>query len=208
MSYRLQLGSWLLAVLLGAGAVSADQNPRNPAADRQAHKPPAAQQRQERRQARQDERRAQGQNPNRPPDRRRDLRNDNRPPDRARNNGNPNRPRYITPDQLRENNKKLRSLPPAERQELERRAAVWQRMTPEQQQHIRSDVAPRWKQMPQDRRQVIRNKLRTLQNMPEPARNRRLNDPNFTRGMSEDDKQTLRDLSHLHVGEAPDPTSE
>jgi hypothetical protein len=59
--------------------------------------------------------------------------------------------------------------------------------------------------MPQDRRNAIQQRLRVLQNMPESARNQRLNDPNFTQGMSEGDKNTLRDLSHLHVGGAPEP---
>ena len=45
-------------------------------------------------------------------------------------------------------------------------------------------------------------RLRVLQNMPESARNQRLNDPKFTRGMSDEDRSTLRDLSHLHVGGA------
>lgn len=120
---------------------------------------------------------------------------------------NPNRPRFVSPEEqrrLRENNQKLRNLPPAERQELDRRARVWQKMTPEQRQYIRNEVAPKWREMPPERRQTIRRKLQTLQNMPEEARNRRLNDPEFTRGMSEDDKETLRKLSHLHVGEPPD----
>src|SRR2546430_2754086 len=43
---------------------------------------------------------------------------------------------------------------------------------------------------------------------PESARNQHLNDPNFTRGMSEEDKSMLRDLSHLHVGGAPEPPNE
>jgi hypothetical protein len=59
--------------------------------------------------------------------------------------------------------------------------------------------------MPPERRQAIQQRLRVLQNMPESARNRRLNDPNFTRGMNDEDLATLRDLSHLHVGGAPDP---
>jgi len=80
-------------------------------------------------------------------------------------------------------------------------------MTPQQQSHIRNDVLPKWRQMPVERRQVIRQRLSVLQNMPESARNQRLNDPNFTRGMSEEDKATLRDLSHMHVG-APDPPSQ
>ena len=47
-----------------------------------------------------------------------------------------------------------------------------------------------------------------LQNMPESARNQRLNDPKFTQGMNDEDRATLRDLSHLHVGGAPDPPGE
>jgi len=81
-------------------------------------------------------------------------------------------------------------------------------MTPEQRDHVRNEVLPKWKQMPPDRRQAIQQRLRVLQNMPESARNQRLNDPNFTRGMSEEDRATLRDLSHLHVGGAPDPPGE
>jgi hypothetical protein len=85
---------------------------------------------------------------------------------------------------------------------------VWRRMTPEQRQHVKNDVLPRWRQMSPDRQQAVQQKLRVLQNMPESARNQRLNDPEFTRGMSDEDKATLRDLSHLHVGGAPDPPGE
>src|SRR6266566_1064694 len=45
------------------------------------------------------------------------------------------------------------------------------------------------------------------QNKPESARNQHLSDANFTRGMSEEDKALLRDLSHMHVG-APDSAGE
>ena len=90
---------------------------------------------------------------------------------------------------------------------MNERIDTWNRLTPAQRDHIRSDVLPKWKDMPVDRRQAIRQRLRILQNMPESARNQRLNDPNFTRGMSEEDKATLRDLSHMHVG-APDPPGE
>jgi hypothetical protein len=105
-------------------------------------------------------------------------------------------------------NEERRHLPPAQQQVLRDRAQVWQRMTPEQQDHIRNEVLPKWKQMPPDRRQAIQQRLRVLQNMPEYARNQRLNDPSFTRGMGEDDRATLRDLSHLHVGGAPEPPNE
>jgi hypothetical protein len=68
-------------------------------------------------------------------------------------------------------------------------------------------VFPKWQQMSPDRQRAIRQRLGVLQNMPESARNQHLNDPNFTRGMSEEDKAMLRDLGHMHVG-APDPPGE
>jgi hypothetical protein len=139
-------------------------------------------------------------------------------------NGNPNRPpsSYTPPQPQRkfsdmtpqerqkilDNNNRYRNLSPAQREELGRRAEQWNRLTPQQQSHIRNDVLPKWRQMPLERRQAIRQRLRVLQNMPESARNQRLSDPEFTRGMSDEDKATLRDLSHLHVGGAPDPPGE
>jgi len=107
-----------------------------------------------------------------------------------------------------DNNRRLQNLTPAQRQDLTDRAHIWQQMTPAQRDHIRNDVLPRWKQMPPDRKRAIQNRLAVLKDMPESARNEHLNDPNFTRGMSEEDKSTLRDLSHLHVGGAPDPPNE
>lgn len=149
----------------------------------------------------------------------------NRPPsarnDAERPNFNPNRPPNATGSQPRrlqdmspaerqrvlENNRRLQKLSPAERQELHKREEIFNRLTPEQKSHIKNDLAPRWQQMAPDRQRAIRQRLGVLQNMPESARNQHLNDPNFTRGMSEEDKALLRDLSHMHVG-APDPPSE
>jgi len=141
----------------------------------------------------------------------------------TRPNNNPNRPpsAYTPPPQRKfnelspqekqrviENNKRLQNLAPAQRQEINGRIETWKKLTPEQQQHIRNDVVPKWRQLPPDRKRAIQQRLGVLQNMPESARNQHLNDPNFTRGMSEEDKATLRDLSHLHVGGAPEPPSE
>ena len=99
-------------------------------------------------------------------------------------------------------------MTPQQKADQTEKEAVWERMTPEQKDHIKNDVLPTWRQMPQDRRQAIQQRLRVLQNMPESARNQRLNDPRFTEGMSDEDRATLRDLSHLHVGGAPDPPVE
>ena len=108
---------------------------------------------------------------------------------------------------LAQNEQRLRSLSPAQQQELRDRSRVWQRMTPEQREHIRNDVLPKWQQLSPVRQKAIQQRLGVLQNMPESARNRHLSDPNFTRGMSEEDKQMLRDLSHQHVG-APETAQE
>jgi len=147
----------------------------------------------------------------------------NRPDSAVRPNGNPNRPpaAYTPPPVQRkfsdlspqekqrvlQNYQRLNKMTPAQRQEFRDRAQAWSRLTPAQKDHIRNDVLPTWRQMPLERRQAIRQRLRVLQNMPEFARNERLNDPNFTKGMSEEDRATLRDLSHMHVG-APDPPNE
>jgi len=131
--------------------------------------------------------------------------NENRPPNAT------GRSREYTPEERRrfqQDERRFRQLPPQQQQEFRERAQVWQKMTPEQRDHVRNEVLPKWKQMEPDRRQAIQQRLRVLQNMPESARNQRLNDPNFTRGMSEEDRATLRDLSHLHVGGAPDPPNE
>ena len=221
MKLRSQVAAGLLGLGLGALMVlptSAKQRPQQNTETRQERQPA-------RREARQAPRpRNERQNNNRPP---REAQrpparpsNPNRPPEAQRYGNpreNPNRPpanydrpksfRELSPEEKRkvlENDRRLRNLPPDRQDEFRNRARVWDRMTPEQRQYIRSDVLPRWKQMPADRRQAIRQRLQVLQNMPEEARNRRLADPNFTRGMNEEDKALLHNLSHLHVGEPPD----
>jgi hypothetical protein len=99
-------------------------------------------------------------------------------------------------------------MSPTQQNELRQREDTWRQLTPAQRDHIKNDVLPKMRQMPWDRQQMIKQKLGVLQNMPESARNQRLADPNFTRGMSDDEKSTLQDLSHMHVGSAPDPPTE
>jgi hypothetical protein len=110
-------------------------------------------------------------------------------------------------NRLAENQRKFNQLPPQRQQDMKRAAENWEKLTPEQRNHIKNDVLPKWQQLPADRQRAIQQRLGVLQNMPESARNRHLNDPNFTRGMSEEDRQMLRDLSHQHVG-APDQPQE
>ena len=207
-----------------AGPSFAQKPGANGAQNRQNNKPPNAPKPQVRQQQpgpaqrqAQAERR-QNENANRPP-----ASNSNHSGTEVRPNNNPNRPpsSYTPPARkdfnnldaqekrkILENNRRLQNLPPAQRQELRERGQVWNQMTQPQRDHIKNDVLPKWRQMAPDRRQAIQQRLRRLQNMPESARNQRLNDPEFTRGMSEEDKSTLRDLSHLHVGGPPDPPNE
>jgi|HubBroStandDraft_6_1064221.scaffolds.fasta_scaffold04278_7 hypothetical protein len=96
-------------------------------------------------------------------------------------------------------------MTPQQRSDLQSKEQVWGNLTPGQRDHIKNDVLPQWRQMPWDRQQVMKQKLNVLQNMPESARNQRLNDPNFTHGMSDDEKSMLHDLSHTHVGGVPEP---
>ena len=130
--------------------------------------------------------------------------NTNRPPNGAQ--PAPKRYQDLSPAEKRSYDQ-YSKLPPQKQQEMRDRVRQWQKLTPEQQNHIKNDVLPAWKQLPPDRRGAIQSRLNVLQNMPESARNQHLNDPNFTRGMNEQDKTMLHDLSHMHVG-APDPPNE
>jgi Protein of unknown function (DUF3106) len=235
MKSRCQFGEWwcrlglsttlglMLTLLVSAGAMEAKQKPNE-----RANRPPAAERKVQPAPRRND----------RPPvvsgdDNRSGNRSAKRPGNNLAPSGtgnaaerfNENRPprtagpppnvqerwRNMTPQErqrLSQNEERLRRLPPTQQQMLRERAQVWQRMTPQQRDHVRNDVLPKWREMTPDRRQAIQQRLRVLQNMPESARNQRLNDPNFTRGMSDEDRSTLRDLSHLHVGGGPEPPGE
>jgi hypothetical protein len=99
-------------------------------------------------------------------------------------------------------------MSPQQQASLRENEDKWRKLTPDQQQHIKNEVLPKWRQMPWDRQQVMKQKLGVLQNMPESARNQRLSDPNFTRGMSDEEKSMLKDLSHTHVGSPPESPPE
>jgi len=195
-------------------------------AQRQNDRPPKQQgqpQRQERQQHQPGARRAQPERRQNESARRPSQSNIDRASRNVQPNNNPNRPpsAYTPPppkkfgslnsqekQKVLENDRRLEKLPPAQRQEMQDRGRVWSQLTPEQKGHIKNDVIPKWRQLPPNRQNAIQNRLAVLKNMPESARNQHLNDPNFTRGMSEEDKSMLRDLSHMHVGGAPEPPSE
>jgi hypothetical protein len=150
--------------------------------------------------------------PNRPPVNRADP---NRPPESQYSRGEQNsynsyrnNQQRLSPEERQrvlQNQQRFRQLSPQQQQDMRDRQRVWQQMTQQQRDHIKYEVLPNWRNLPPQRKKAIEQRLGVLQNMPEFARNQHLNDPNFTRGMSAEDRATLRDLSHLHVGGAPDP---
>ena len=235
MKLRFQFGGWLLALGISSALAlpSAAQSHNNkppqqhqPQAPRQTNRPPQQQGGSAQNRPLKNEPPHHNVAPSRPspshPAESMGLIGGGRPTNAAgesgkRPNFNANRPpnagyrmRNFSPaerQKLQQDERNFRQLPAQQQQEMRERARVWARLTPEQQNHIRNDVLPTWKQLPPARRSAIKSRLNVLQNMPESARNQHLNDPNFTRGMSEEDKAVLRDLSHMHVG-APDPPGE
>ena len=207
----------------------------NGAQNRPANRPPARQSQPPRQQPpRQQQRQEQSQQrrqPQQPPRAQNERQNSggNRPPNASVNragmmgqpNVNPNRPssaytppprkfNQLSPQEQKkvvENYDRQKKLTPPQRDEINKRIENWNKLTPEQKSHVRNDLTPKWNQMPKARQDAIQHRLEVLQNMPEFARNQHLNDPNFTRGMSEEDKAMLHDLSHMHMG-APDPPKE
>jgi len=132
------------------------------------------------------------------------------PPQRDRVLQNSKAFQNLSPDKqnrIRQQFNQWDHMSPSQQTDLRQKENTWRNLTPGQRDYIKNDVLPRWRQMPWDRQQVMKQKLSVLQNMPESARIQRLNDPNFTRGLSDEERSTLQDLSHMHVG-APDPPGE
>jgi predicted Fe-S protein YdhL (DUF1289 family) len=107
--------------------------------------------------------------------------------------------------QIRQRLEAWNKLSPQQRQDLRGRLQVWEQMTPAQRQYVQRTLLPRWQALPPERRQAILQKLHSLRDLSEPDRQAKLSDPNFTLGLSTEDRDTLTQLAHLHVGMAPDP---
>lgn len=107
--------------------------------------------------------------------------------------------------QIRHRLEAWNKLSPQQRQDLRGRLQVWEQMTPAQRQYVQRTLLPRWQALPPERRQAMLQKLHSLRDLSEPDRQAKLNDPNFTLGLSTEDRDTLNQLAHLHVGMAPDP---
>lgn len=99
-------------------------------------------------------------------------------------------------------------LTPEQRLAIRERQRIWEQMAPEQQRHVRDELLPKWRQLPPDRKQAIVERLHLLHRLSEAERTAKLNDPSFLAGLSPEDREMLRELSHLSVGNAPEPPQE
>jgi hypothetical protein len=107
--------------------------------------------------------------------------------------------------QIRQRLEAWNRLTPDQQQALRDRQRVWEQMTPEQQRDVRQSLLPRWQQLPPARRQALLQRLHSLRDMTEAARQSKLSDPAFVEGLNPEDREMLGQLAHLHVGMAPDP---
>lgn len=107
-------------------------------------------------------------------------------------------------DQIRQRLQAWNRLTPEQQQNLRDRQRVWEQMTPDQRSYVRQTLLPRWQQLPPVRRQAIMQRLHSLRGMSETDRQAKLNDPAFLEGLNAEDRETLGQLAHLHVGMASD----
>jgi hypothetical protein len=76
-------------------------------------------------------------------------------------------------------------------------------LSPAQRAYIRNQLLPKWRALPQERRQVLVGRLRALQGMDDQQREDLLNDPKFMQGLSPDEQNVLRGLNTLRNPPAP-----
>ena len=93
------------------------------------------------------------------------------------------------------------SLPLEQRQAMLERQQIWEQLPQDQRRQVRESLLPRWQSLPVARRQAIMAKLRELRGLDGPQRNAKLSDETFLGSLNADERQMLRDLSNLGVGE-------
>lgn len=86
---------------------------------------------------------------------------------------------------------------------MRNRAQIFNRLSPEQRQEVVKDIAPRWKALPQDRKELLQGRLRVLRGMTPEQRQQELQDPQFMRGLDDNEQDLLRKLTDLRVGPNP-----
>jgi hypothetical protein len=104
--------------------------------------------------------------------------------------------------QIRRRLRSWNSLPLEQRQALLERQQIWELLSPDQRRQVRDTLLPRWQSLPFARRRVILGKLRELRELDGAQRSARLSDESFLESLNADERQMLRELSTLGVVEA------
>lgn len=107
--------------------------------------------------------------------------------------------RNLPPDRqekLKERLQRFNSLPPERQQRILNRMETWEHLTPEQQQKAR-DAFGRFRSLPPDRQNMVRTAVRDLQQMNPEDRQRVLNSDRFKSMFTDNERQTLNEMSQL-----------
>jgi hypothetical protein len=108
-------------------------------------------------------------------------------------------------DQIRQRLQAFNRLTPEQQKDALNNARVWAQMTPEQQREVRQNLLPAWRNLAPARRKSLLGKLHDLRGLDDAQRAAKLNDEGFVAGLNPEDRQMLRDLSALRVGEQGPP---
>jgi hypothetical protein len=127
------------------------------------------------------------------------------PEDQERFLKNNERFRKLPPQQQAQIRQRLRywnGLSPDEKQALRDRQRVWEQLTPEQREYAQREILPKWQKLPDERKQMVLSRMRTLSGLNETDRAAKLNDPNFMRGLTPEEQDMLKNLNSLRGGPA------
>ena len=86
---------------------------------------------------------------------------------------------------------------------MRNRELLLERMTPAERKEVVNDLAPRWKNLPPERKQLVTGRLRVLSGMTPKERQQKLQDPQFMQGLDANEQDLLRKLSNLRLGPNP-----
>ena len=80
------------------------------------------------------------------------------------------------------------------------RERIFSRLSLEERQEVVQDLAPRWKALPQGRKQLLTGRMHVLAGMTAEQRQAALQDPQFMRGLDNNEQDLLRKLTDLRLG--------
>jgi hypothetical protein len=104
-------------------------------------------------------------------------------------------------EKLRERLRQFNSFPPEKRQRILKRMEVFDHLSPEQQQHAR-DLFGRLRNVPEERRRVIKRTARNLRQFDAAERERLLNSDAYRNNFTDEERSLIRELAALDLDSA------